>query len=158
MPRHLIGLLIVASSVLSACAPATGASQAVSPAAAIGRTEQAVARAEQEWTDAIARKDLATIERVVADDYVGIVANGQQLTKADHLNEVRNRIYDVDSVALDHVHVRLLGDVALVTYGQTEKSRYRGQDISGRSLYTDVFAKRHGSWQVVASHANRLPQ
>jgi ketosteroid isomerase-like protein len=117
--------------------------------------ERAVARAEQQWTDAIARKDLAAIDRLVADDFVGTMANGARLTKAVHLAQIRTGIYDVESVKLDDVTVRVLGNTAIVTYAQVEKSQYFGRDNSGRYLYTDVFAKRRKGWQLVAEHACR---
>ncbi len=117
--------------------------------------ERAVARAEQEWTDAIAKKEVKTIDRLVADDFVETTAYGMRLTKSAHLAQVRNGVYDVQSVRLENVRVRILGNVAIVTYAQIEQSRYNGRDNSGRYLYMDVFAKRRNAWQVVAEQATR---
>ena len=154
MSRFTVGSLAAMSCLAAACAHG-GAMTSKAASAPRGRVEQTIARVEREWTDAIARKDVATIDRIVADDFVATQSNGQRLTKAAHIAEVKGGIYDVSSVRLDDVGVRVLGDVAIVTYTQVEKSRYQGRDNSGRYLYTDVFAKRRAGWQVVAEHASR---
>ena len=48
-------------------------------------------------------------------------------------------------------NVRLYGDAAVVTGLQTEQSVLEGRDGSGTYSYTDVFVKRDGRWQVVAT-------
>jgi hypothetical protein len=34
--------------------------------------------------------------------------------------------------------------------------QYKGKDISGQYRWTDVFVKRQGRWQVVATHASQI--
>jgi hypothetical protein len=38
------------------------------------------------------------------------------------------------------------------------RANYRGQDVGGEFLYTDVWAKRDGRWQAVVSQATRRPR
>jgi len=59
-------------------------------------------------------------------------------------------------VSIDGIKVRVFGDTAVVTYGQTEKSQYKGKDSSGRTMWTDIFVKRNGKWQLVANHSSRV--
>ena len=47
--------------------------------------------------------------------------------------------------------VRAYGDTAVVTYVTTDKGKFKGQDISGRYRWTDVFVRRGGTWQIVAA-------
>jgi hypothetical protein len=46
--------------------------------------------------------------------------------------------------------------VAIVLGLETEKSMIHGKDMSGQYRFTDVFVKRDGRWQAVASHASRV--
>ncbi len=53
--------------------------------------------------------------------------------------------------------VRVFGDTAIVTGSDTEKSTYKGKDSSGKYVWTDIFVKRNGKWQAVASESTKLP-
>jgi hypothetical protein len=50
--------------------------------------------------------------------------------------------------------VRFFGDVALVTGAGEEKSSWKGKDTSGNWVWMDVWVKRHGKWQAVASQVS----
>jgi len=49
-----------------------------------------------------------------------------------------------------------LGNVAIVTAGDVEKSSYKGKDTSGHYVWTDVYMNREGQWQVVATQGSKL--
>ena len=59
-------------------------------------------------------------------------------------------------MVVDRIRVRVIGDTAIVTLDQMEKSRYQGRDIIGRSKWTDTFMKRNGKWQLVANHGSQV--
>ena len=101
---------------------------------------------------------MAASDRVVADDWIGTSWNGQTQTKAQIVEELKTGVYKAPSVNVDNIKVRVFGDVAIATLSQTEKSQYKGKDSSGRYLYTDVWVKRNGKWQVVASHGHKAEQ
>jgi hypothetical protein len=50
----------------------------------------------------------------------------------------------------------MYGDAAVAFTSQQEKSKYDGKDSSGHYHYTNVWVKRDGVWQVVASHGSPL--
>jgi hypothetical protein len=45
-----------------------------------------------------------------------------------------------------------------VVGSDTEKSTYHGKDSSGQYSWTDVFVKRNGQWQAVASQSTKVPK
>jgi len=47
-------------------------------------------------------------------------------------------------------------NVAVVQGSATEKRTTRGQDWSGKTVWTDVLVKRGDKWVIVRSHANRV--
>jgi ketosteroid isomerase-like protein len=114
-------------------------------------TEEFVSFLEDAWVNAILTKDFNVLNHVMADDFTGISPNGYPYTKQEAIADLQSGSYVVKSMALDQVKVRIFGDTALVTYYQNEKSKYGQEDCSGRYAFTDVWAKRDGSWQAVAS-------
>jgi ketosteroid isomerase-like protein len=114
-------------------------------------TEEFVGFLEDAWVNAILTKDFNVLNHVMADDFGGISPNGYPYSKGEAIADLKSGNYVVESMALDHLKVRVLGDMALVTYYQSEKSRFGNEDCSGRYAFTDVWAKRDGAWQAVAS-------
>ena len=116
-----------------------------------GATEEFIGFLEDAWVNAIVQKDFNVLNQVIAEDFNGISPNGYAYSKGEAISDLKSGAYVVKSMALDHVNVRVFGDVALVTYFQNEKSNYGEEDCSGRYAFTDVWAKRNGNWQAVAS-------
>ena len=58
----------------------------------------------------------------------------------------------VVSIARPAVKVRILGDVAII-HARTLYTTASGERRSGR--YTDVWARRQGSWLAVSAHVTR---
>ncbi len=65
-------------------------------------------------------------------------------TKAQWIDFIRSEAFRAQSMSINGVKVRVFGDVAVVTYGQSEKSRFQGKDYSGQTLCIDIFLRRNG--------------
>jgi hypothetical protein len=50
------------------------------------------------------------------------------------------------------------GDAAVVTYRSTDDARYKGEDASGVTRWTDMFVKQSNRWALVATHGTRVEQ
>ncbi len=117
--------------------------------------EQQIAQMETDWAEAAMKHDPGVVDRVVADDWVGIWFDGSSVTKAQLLDDIKSGAMSTQSITVDPVKVRVFGDTAVATGGDTEKSSYKGQDSSGRYAWTDVYVKRNGKWQAVASQVTK---
>lgn len=93
---------------------------------------------------------------MLADDFVAILSDGRKRAKVEYLEEIRSGKYSVESIALDDIQARVLGDTAIVTYYEYERSQSGGVDSSGGSAWTDVLTRRGGRWQVIAEHGSRF--
>ena len=118
--------------------------------------EEEVKHVESEWGDAFERHDIATLDRLMADEYfltdpLGIVRSKAETLAAIQRNEVR-----FQSTNSDGVNVRVNGDTAVVTGRSKFRGRYKGWSMAGQYQYTDVLVKRSGSWKAVASHITAL--
>jgi ketosteroid isomerase-like protein len=99
----------------------------------------------------------ALMDKILADDWVGLGPAGS-LTKAQLLAGLKSGDLKLESETLGEMKVRVFGDTAVVTGSDDEKSSYKGKDSSGHHVWTDVFVKRQGHWQAVASQDTRMSE
>jgi ketosteroid isomerase-like protein len=111
---------------------------------------------ERDWTQAGLKKDVKAVDRIIADDWTAIDFQGKTQTKAQVLAEMKSGASVSQSVELGEMKVRVFGDTAVVTGSDVEKSTYKGKDSSGKYAWMDVFVKRNGQWQPVASASTKM--
>ncbi len=109
---------------------------------------------EHDWADALVKGDVTTWSRCLAQDWIGTTPEGSIVTKAGAYADLKTGLVVRSLFRLDDLKVRLYGDTAIVFGLETEKSKIHGKDMSGQYRFTDVFVKREGRWQAVASHAS----
>lgn len=126
-----------------------------SPTAA---AEQELKKLEDDWAQAVVKRDVAFVDRILADEFAATDPEGVVWNKAHALASLRSGEYVATSMVNDAIQVRLYGDVAVVTGLGTEKSQFKGKDSSGQSRWTDTLIKRDGRWQCVAGHASKVAQ
>ena len=119
--------------------------------------EQALMQMEREWVEAAQKKDTATLDRILANDWVGQGPTGAT-TKSEALADLKSGKGQLESITMGEMKVRVFGDSAVVTGSDDEKSSYKGKDTSGHYTWTDVFVKRQGRWQAAASQSTLIPK
>lgn len=135
---------------------AAGAPQAAAPTAgSIEQQKRELIALERAYSDALIRGDRAFLESYYAPDWRG----GNWLgfwTKATMLKAVLEARYEIRSMTLQNVQVRIVGDIGIVQGVSNEVTRVDGRDTSGRWTFTDVFERRSGRWMAIASHTSEL--
>ncbi|HZQ55975.1 MAG TPA: nuclear transport factor 2 family protein [Bryobacteraceae bacterium] len=117
--------------------------------------QQSLLQLEREWSNAMAKNDAQTIDRIEAADFA-YVLDGMRGDKQMDLADARSKAFSGSAELLD-MKARVYGDAAVVTGTATlRNAKYKGKDVSGDYFFTDTFVKKDGRWQVVASHANRV--
>jgi len=153
---------VLAIGVLCACDRGVQNTSSPSPPAAAPSgeasedVEKKIMQLERDWGDALAKRDLAALDRILGDDHSVITKDGSVLTKAQELakhSESADELFDFEPMK-----VRVFGDTAVVIGGHREKSQYQGRDTSGHYRWMDVFVKRDGGWQAVASELTRVEE
>lgn len=117
---------------------------------------QQLSQIEQRIAKAVVEGDLATYDSVLASDWTTIDLTGRVLSKSQVMRELASKERQIDSATIDDVRVREFGKVAVVTGRTTATGSYQGQRITVVLRFTDVFAKRDGRWQVVASQGTQV--
>jgi ketosteroid isomerase-like protein len=122
-------------------------------------TPDAIARQlialEQQWNDAILRNDRPAAAAFMADEWTEITSDGSVLTRAEDLDELVGG-YHATVLQLSDIAVNVYGDAAVVSGISEEQSSYRGKDTSGRFRWMDVWVRRAGRWECVASTVARI--
>lgn len=117
-----------------------------------------VERVERTLVDAIARTDLATYDRIVADDYVAYTVSGQETTKAEVMASYRGGTRRYISLKIDDVKVRVFGDTAVL---MARTSGFRVEEGSPQVpnivRYFRVYTRRGGAWRAVMQMVTPLP-
>lgn len=107
-----------------------------------------------QWLSALAKNDFTTVQRIVADDYV-ITAGGEGkvMDKTEDLAPLQSGEVKFTSAEASDVDIRIFGDTAIVTgLGRYVVVMPDGKSAEFRERFTDVYARRKGRWQPVASH------
>jgi ketosteroid isomerase-like protein len=155
MKRLMIAILVTMTIFLSSCHTGTPKTS-LSTAGSEENVEQVLVQMERDWSTAPYKRDVATLDRIIADDWIAFTWDGETIGKALVIADAKSGANTAESVNVEGMKVRVFGETAIVTGCETEKSRYQGRDMSGQYLWTDVFVKRKGRWQAVASQTTRV--
>jgi len=116
---------------------------------------RAIETLEHDWLDHLS--DRATLERVLADDFVHVVPEAGFLTREQHIAWIVAHPRAADRRAsFEALRVRVYGETAIAT-GTVLNTNTAGGDAR-RSVFTDVFVLRNGSWQAVNAQENAVPK
>jgi ketosteroid isomerase-like protein len=117
------------------------------------RSEAAVRQVEELFNVARSRADVATLGRILADDWTITHSDGSTDTKTKYLSDLSSGARKFDYVKQDEFSVRLNGDTAVAAGFTDSRVQYNGQPQGGRLRFTRVYVRRNGQWVMIASHA-----
>ncbi len=125
-----------------------------------GSVEQAIKVLTEQWRQALLKADVATYEKLTADDFITIGTAGGAFVKTEIVELLKSGKLKYDAYNYSDIKVRTYGDTALVNCTLNQKGRVGERDlIPGPFLVVLVWAKRNGQWQTVSWHGTRqLPQ
>jgi hypothetical protein len=111
---------------------------------------------EAQWCSAELGNNVSEMGKLLADDYIGISANGMVETKSETLDARRAGTVKIQSLNVTDLKVRVYGDTAVVTSKAALVGENGQSDISGNYRYTRVYTKRLGRWKIVSFEASRM--
>ena len=121
--------------------------------------EQELIKLENRWGEAVVKRDIASIDRIMADDYVGIYDGSVfASTKAQYIDYVKSSKEEMLSMEADEWKVRVYGDAAVVIARVTMKIQSAGKEMTSQFRFTDTWVKRAGRWQCIAGHNSTIAQ
>lgn len=117
----------------------------------------AILHLEQRLASAWVAGDRAFIEALLAPDWAVTDAAGRVLSRSQVIEETfvgsERRI---ETMTIDDVAVRVFGQAAVATGRTRASGSYQDIAVSVVLRFTDVFVRREGRWQIVASHGSMV--
>jgi len=153
--KHLILIAVLACAVISIATPQTTKKD--------NTIEQELMQKEHYWSEAYLKHYPAIINRILADDYVGIDGRGIVSNKSEEIEEAKapppgapapDRIVAEETIS--DMTVRVYGNTAVVNGISTEKVLNKGKELIVKYRRTTVYVKRDKGWQCVSFHASRI--
>ncbi len=110
--------------------------------------EKYITQSANDWAQAIAIGDTTAIDRIMADDFVGVSSRGELYRKKalmqksiESANLFKTEVYNVT--------VRFFGNAAVAQGNETWTKL--ADSTSTKSIWTDTWIYRDRKWQVVAA-------
>ncbi|MGI0131462.1 MAG: nuclear transport factor 2 family protein [Thermoplasmata archaeon] len=118
----------------------------------------AVAQLDSEYQAAVERNDAATMDRILADDFVLIVGSGKVYSKNDLLEEARSGRIVYEQQDDTERTVRVWNDTAVVTALLTARGREGARPVEYRVWFSDTYVRFPEGWRYVLGQSGvRLP-
>ena len=126
--------------------------------------EAELIKLERAWAEAVKNGDADTVRRVMADDIVIINPDGSKPTKAEEVEAVQARLVTIESweilepkvTVLDANNAFVTGRGVIKNGKSKVKNSNQTIDISGEYRFLDVYTRRNGKWEAVASQTTPI--
>ena len=118
--------------------------------------QQALIELEEGWNQAFYRKDIAFIEKILANEFTATYDDGSRGDRARELALAGEFNQQVESAIQDEFTVRVYSDTAVVWFTLHMVGIRQGQRAELTLRYTDVWVIRDGRWQCVSTQSTRV--
>lgn len=138
-----LGLALGGASLLLATA-----SQGHDPGSAVTQLIDTDKRMQRAFVD----RDVTTLKTILADDYVLVIPDGTEQTKADILHDVESGsiIWEINETS--GWEVRVHGGTGIVVATLHSKGLIGGKSFDRSVKFSDVYILEGGSWRNVHAH------
>jgi hypothetical protein len=114
-----------------------------------------VLKTSEQLNEARKNKDRAALDRILADR-LSWIARGDRLNKSQVIADFLADNLRFKYFAHDGVEVNIFGNTALVTGHSTSVLEYKGKVFDAPRLFSEVYVKMDGRWQMVSHHVSEL--
>ena len=117
-----------------------------------------VAALDTEYQAAVEHNDVATMNRILADDFTLVTGSGKSYTKLDLLSEARSGRVKYEQQDDSAQTVRVWGDTAVVTAKLRAKGTESGKPFDYAVWFSDTYVRTPAGWRYVFGQSSlRLP-
>jgi ketosteroid isomerase-like protein len=108
---------------------------------------------DTEYQAAVARNDVVTMDRLLADGFILISSKGKTYTKQDLLEEARSGRIHYDRQDDSEQTVRVFGDTAIITAKLFAKGEEGGKPFEYTLWFSDTYSRTPSGWKYVFGQA-----
>jgi len=113
-----------------------------------------VAALDTEYQLAVKNNDAATMDRILADDFVLVTGRGKTYAKEDLLKDARARKTTYEHQEELEQTVRVWGDTAVVTALLWVKGAEDGREFDYKLWFSDTYVRTPKGWRYVFGQAS----
>ena len=113
-----------------------------------------VAALDTEYQAAVKANDAATMDRILADDFILVTGRGAVFTKEDLLTSARNKEVIYEHQEDTQQKVRAWGQTAVVTALLWIKGTKEGKPIERKLWFSDTYVRTPSGWRYVFGQAS----
>ena len=148
MTPHRSGL----SALVVAAVLARSAASLASPA----QDAKTVADLDTQYQAAVKRNDAAAMDRILHDDFVLVLGDGEVATKADLLQLARSKtiVWEKQDEEPGSQKVRTWGDTAVVTAKLWIKGKQSGKPFDRKLWFSDTYVRTKTGWRYAFGQAS----
>src|SRR3954471_9526554 len=114
--------------------------------------EQAIRQVDNERIQAQVGADAIALDRIYADDFIGVGPSGTVRTKPQVISDFTSGDLKFKSITTDQVQVRVYENTAVETGLSTMVGQDKGKAVPRDTRFTRVWVKQEGRWRLVANH------
>src|SRR4051812_20376636 len=113
---------------------------------------EAIRKLDDERIQAQVHADAVALDRLYADDFIGVGPSGTVRTKPQVIADFTSGSLKFQSIITDDVQVRVYGNTAVETGLSMMKGEDKGKTVPEDTRFTRVWVKQQGRWLLVANH------
>jgi len=147
--RLALGVVLISAAPGVAQKPGARRSQRT-PVAGVIR------KLDEERIQAQIHADVPALDRIYAEDFIGIGPSGTVRTKPQVLEDFSSHELKFQSITTDEVRIRVYGNTAVETGRSTLIGEDKGKKVPADNRFTRVWVRQQGHWRLVANHYSSL--
>jgi ketosteroid isomerase-like protein len=121
--------------------------------------EEVIRKLDNERIQAQIHADALALDRIYADDFIGVGPSGRVRTKPQVISDFTSGDLKFQSITTDEVQVRIYENTAVETGLSTMVGQDKGKAVPRDTRFTRVWVKQQGRWRLVANHySSRITQ
>ena len=117
---------------------------------------EGIRKLDEERIQAQIHADAEALDRIYADDFIGIGPSGTVRTKPQVLADFTSHDLKFQSITTDDVQFRVYGNTVVETGRSIMVGQDKGKVVPRDNRFTRVWVWRHGRWRLVANHYSTL--
>jgi ketosteroid isomerase-like protein len=104
-----------------------------------------------DYIQSVQHSNVKRFEEILSDDFLCSNPDGTLIDRKAFLQQTAKPV-TIRNLAAHDVNVRLMGDFAII---HARTSYIAANGVQGGGRYTDVWARRNGTWVAVSAHVTR---
>jgi ketosteroid isomerase-like protein len=148
--------MLVIAVVIVAVGPLAAGQKQIARRTPTESVVEGIRKLDKERIQAQIHADVAALDRIYADDFIGIGPSGTVRTKPQVLAAFTSHDLKFQSITTDDVRFRVYGNTVVETGRSTMVGQDKGRAVPRDNRFTRVWVRGQGRWRLVANHYSTL--